>query len=96
MAIGCSVEFIPDSEENKEQLVVEGMITDQNRVNRIRLSRSLPVGKPLVRKPVRGAVVTITDENGNYHDSDRISGGYIFNRFIIIQGTYRGKLFAHY
>jgi hypothetical protein len=63
LVIGCSVEFIPDSEEIKEQLVVEGMITDQNRINRIRLSRSLPVGKPLVRKPVRGAVVTITDEN---------------------------------
>lgn len=62
LVIGCSVEFIPDSEENKEQLVVEGMITDQNRISRIRLSRSLPVGKPLVRKPVRGAVVTITDE----------------------------------
>ncbi len=61
--IGCSVEFIPDSEDNKEQLVVEGMITDQNRINRIRLSRSLPVGKPLVRKPVKGAIVTITDEN---------------------------------
>lgn len=63
VVIECSVEFIPDSEENKEQLVVEGMITDQNRINRIRLSRSLPVGKPLVRKPVKGAVVTITDEN---------------------------------
>jgi hypothetical protein len=64
LAIRCSVEFIPDSNENKEQLVVEGMITDQNRVNRIRLSRSLPVGKPLVRKAVKGAVVTITDEKG--------------------------------
>jgi hypothetical protein len=63
LVIGCSVEFIPDPEENKEQLVVEGMITDQNRINRIRLSGSLPVGKPLVRKPVKGAVVTITDEN---------------------------------
>jgi hypothetical protein len=63
LVIGCSVEFIPDSDENKEQLVVEGMITDQNRINRIRLSGSLPVGKPLVRKPVKGAVVTITDEN---------------------------------
>lgn len=62
--IRCSIEFIPDSDENKEQLVVEGMITDQNRVNRIRLSRSLPVGKPLVRKAVKGAVVTITDEKG--------------------------------
>ncbi len=59
---GCSVEFIPDPEENKEQLVVEGMITDQNRINRIRLWRSLPIGKPLVPKPVSGAVVTITDE----------------------------------
>jgi hypothetical protein len=64
LAIRCSVEFIPDSDENKEQLVVEGMITDQNRVNRIRLSRSLPIGKPLVRKAVKGAVVTITDEKG--------------------------------
>ena len=63
LGIGCSVEFIPDPEENKEQLVVEGMITDQNRINRIRLSGSLPVGKPLVRKPVKGAVVTVTDEN---------------------------------
>ena len=62
LVIGCSVEFIPDPEDNNEQLVVEGMISDQNRINRIRLSRSLPVGKPLVRKPVRGAVVTITDE----------------------------------
>ena len=62
LVIGCSVEFNPDSEENKEQLVVEGMISDQNRINRIRLSRSLAVGKPLVRKPVRGAIVTITDE----------------------------------
>ena len=62
--IGCSVEFIPDPDENKEQLVVEGMITDQNRVNRIRLSRSLPIGKPLVRKAVKGAVITITDEKG--------------------------------
>jgi hypothetical protein len=64
LVIGCSVEFIPDSNENKEQLVVEGMITDQNRVNRIKLSRSLPVGKPLVRKAVKGAVITITDEKG--------------------------------
>jgi len=60
---GCSVEFIPETEDIKDQLVIEGMITDQNRINRIRLSRSLPVGKPILRKPVKGAVVTITDEN---------------------------------
>lgn len=64
LASGCTVQFIPDIDENKELLVVEGMITDQNRVNRIRVSRSMPVGKPLVRKAVKGAVVTVTDENG--------------------------------
>jgi hypothetical protein len=64
LLIGCTIEFIPEFDENKEQLVVEGMITDQNRVNRIKLSRSLPIGKPLIRKAVKGAIVTITDEKG--------------------------------
>jgi hypothetical protein len=66
MAAGCTIQFNPEIDENKEWLVVEGMITDQNRVNTIKLSRSLLLGKPLVRKPVRGAVVTITDENGEF------------------------------
>jgi len=64
MVNGCNIEFNPDSDENKEQLVVEGMITDQNRVNRIKLSKSLPIGKPLAFKAVNGAIVTVTDENG--------------------------------
>ena len=56
--------FFPETDENQDLLVVDGMITDQNRVNRIKLSRSMPVGNPLVSKPVKGATVTITDENG--------------------------------
>jgi hypothetical protein len=64
LLIGCSVEFNPDPGENMEQLVVEGMITDQNRVNKIKLSKSQSVGKPLVRKVVKGAVVSVTDEKG--------------------------------
>lgn len=63
LVIGCTVEFNPGFDENEEFLVVEGMITDQNRVNRIKLSRSLPIGKPLSDKTVKGALVTITDEN---------------------------------
>jgi hypothetical protein len=61
---GCTGQFFPDIDENQERLVVDGMITDQNRVNRIKLSRSMPIGKPLVRKTVKGAVVTITDDKG--------------------------------
>lgn len=64
LAFGCTMQFIPDVEENNEPLVVEGMITDQNCVNRITLSRSIPIGKPLIRKVVKGAVVTIRDDEG--------------------------------
>jgi hypothetical protein len=64
LAVGCTVQFFPDVDENQEQLVVDGMITDQNRVNRIKLSRSMPIGTPLVHKAVKGAVVTIIDEKG--------------------------------
>jgi len=60
----CIIEFIPEVEENKELLVVEGMITDQNRSNVVKLSKSLPLGRPLIRKPVRAAKVTIEDELG--------------------------------
>lgn len=64
LATGCTNQFSPDIGENQQQLVVDGLITDQYRVNRIKLSRSMPIGKPLVRNPVKGAVVTITDEKG--------------------------------
>ncbi len=62
--VGCITEFVPQVEENKELLVVEGMITDQNRTNVVKLSKSLPLGSPLVRKPVRGATVSIVDNRG--------------------------------
>ncbi|MBN2665177.1 MAG: DUF4249 domain-containing protein, partial [Bacteroidales bacterium] len=62
---GCTMEFDPDPEVTGETLVVEGMITDQDRVNRIRLARSQPIGEILNKKvAVTGAVVTITDDDG--------------------------------
>jgi hypothetical protein len=64
LAARCTNQFIPDTNENKDQLVVDGLITDQNRVNRIKLSRSMAIGTPLISSPVKGAEVTITDEKG--------------------------------
>jgi hypothetical protein len=62
---GCTFEFFPDTEKNEELIVIEGMITNQNRVNKIMVSKSTQTGTALTPKPVTGAVVTITDENGN-------------------------------
>jgi len=64
IAEGCTVEFDPGISTNEELLVVEGMITDQNRVNKIKLSLSTRIGKPVGTNKVTGALVTITDENG--------------------------------
>lgn len=62
---GCTMEFVPDSQETGETLVVEGMITDQDRANKIRLSRSQPIGEMLSKRvSVTGAVVTVTDDDG--------------------------------
>ncbi|NLJ44522.1 MAG: DUF4249 domain-containing protein [Bacteroidales bacterium] len=64
LAEGCTIEFDPEIRTDEELLVVEGMITDQNSVNRIKLSLSTRIGKPVGTNKVTGAVVTITDENG--------------------------------
>jgi hypothetical protein len=64
LAFGCTVEFSPDTDKNEELLVVEGMITNQNSVNRIKLSTSTQIGMPITGKAVTGAVVSLIDENG--------------------------------
>ncbi len=65
LASGCITQFIPETDEDEELLVVEGLITDQPEFNTIKLSRSFPLGKKNIAKPVRGSVVTIEDDGGN-------------------------------
>jgi hypothetical protein len=62
---GCITEFIPETEESSNLLVVEGIITDQFRTNKIRISRALPLGRFVNPKPLKGCKVTITDDNNN-------------------------------
>lgn len=66
MAAGCITQFVPETDEKQELLVVEGLITDQHEVNTIKLSKSLPLGKKSESQPVTGSNVTLTDDLGNY------------------------------
>ena len=76
----CITQFVPDTEEVKELLVVEGLITDQNEVNTVKLSKSLPLGKKNVAKPVMGCFVTIQDDRGVTRQLFEISPGtYVTN-----------------
>jgi hypothetical protein len=62
---GCITEYYPDIKEEKELLVVEGLITDQNLASTIKLSLSLPLGERIDATPLSGCSVSISDNLGN-------------------------------
>jgi len=61
----CITQFIPATNESQEFLVVEGLITDQPGPYTIKLSKTLPLGIRSTATPVKGSVVTITDDLGS-------------------------------
>jgi hypothetical protein len=75
---GCVTEFIPRVNEDKELLVVQGLITDQPEPNIIKLSKSMPLGDTIAARPLSGCSVQISDDAGNnYNLSETIAGTYI-------------------
>ncbi len=75
---GCVAKFIPEIEEDKELLVVQGLLTDQLAPDTIKLSRSLPLGQRIDARPVTGSIVTVSDDEGNFHTlPETIAGSYI-------------------
>jgi hypothetical protein len=74
----CIVEFLPEVKEEKELLVVEGLITDQPETDTIKLSKSLPFGERSDARPLSGCIVKISDNLGNiFNLSEYEAGTYI-------------------
>ncbi len=74
----CITQFIPQTDEDNKLLVVEGLITDRPDTNTIKLSRSLPLGARIAAKPVKGCIVTISDDLGNIFSlKETIAGTYV-------------------
>ncbi|MBK7628404.1 MAG: DUF4249 domain-containing protein [Bacteroidales bacterium] len=96
---GCITQFIPETDEDQDLLVVEGLITDQQEVNTIKLSRSLPLGLKNTAKPVKGAIVTIIDDSGiSYTLTEKVTGTYVTDpaKFRGVVGKkYRLKVFLN-
>lgn len=61
----CITQFIPVTDEAKELLVVQGLITNQNETDTIKLSTSLPLGEKSVARPVSGCLVSLSDNLGS-------------------------------
>jgi len=78
---GCITQFIPETDEDQDLIVVEGLITDQPEVYKIKLSRSMPLGKKSILKPLRGCTVYIEDDQGGTHLLNELeaSGTYVTN-----------------
>jgi Domain of unknown function (DUF4249) len=74
----CVVKFIPEINEEKELLVVQGLITDQPEPDTVKLSQSQPFGQVSTAKPMTGCSVNISDDQGNYYSLNEVSpGSYI-------------------
>lgn len=74
----CITQFIPAIDEEKELLVVQGLITDQNEPVTIKLSTSLPLGQKSEAKPLSMCSVTITDDiGGSFFLGETQPGTYV-------------------
>lgn len=60
----CISQFIPQTNESKELLIVEGLITDQPGTNSIILTKSMPLGQKSDANPVSGCSVMVSDDQG--------------------------------
>ncbi len=65
LAGNCITPFTPETEEEKDMLVVKGMITDLYGINTIKLTRSVPLGRKNKESPYQGCTVTISSDAGN-------------------------------
>jgi hypothetical protein len=74
----CIVSFIPETDEDKDMLVVEGLITDQPGPYVIKLSKSQPLGTKESAKPVKGWQVKVLDDIGGiYTFTEKATGTYV-------------------
>jgi hypothetical protein len=89
---GCIVQFIPETNEDQELLVVEGLITDQPEPNIVKLSKSMPLGNRKASRPLKGCTVWITDDLGTeYNLREDMDGTYLTD-----PGSFQGQVGRKY
>lgn len=90
---GCVTPFTPETEETKELLVVEGLITDQPGPYTVKVSKSVPFGKKSEASPLSGCFIKIDDNFGNSYFLTEEKAGVYFTDSSSFRGqqgrTYR-------
>jgi hypothetical protein len=87
----CISQFIPQTTQDQNLLVVEGLITDQPGNNTIKINSSVPLGGKYTAVPVSGCNVSITDDVGNaYYLHETGKGIYVADQ------TFQGVIGRYY
>ncbi len=89
---GCITQFIPETDETQEMIVVEGLVTDEAGVSTIKLSKSMPLGKRANVQPLKGCTVWITDDKGNNDQLHETAPG----KYTTIEGQFKGEVGRKY
>jgi hypothetical protein len=71
----CITQFIPKTSEDKEILVVEGLITDQPALSSVKLSKSFPLGGKSSAMTLSGYIITVSDDLGSIVNFTETSPG---------------------
>lgn len=82
----CITPFIPEITEQKELLVVQGLITDQPETYMVKLSKSDAFGEKTVFNPVTGCSVQISDDQGYNYSLNEISPGTYVTDSTVFKG----------
>jgi hypothetical protein len=85
-ASGCVIQFIPDVDEGKDFLVVEGLITNQNSAYRVRITRASRLGPKNTISPVKGCIVSVTDDLGNISLFKEAKNGFYISDSLAFRG----------
>jgi hypothetical protein len=84
----CITEFIPETGETQELMIVEGLITDQKEINTIKLSRSQSLLSKAKGTPYSGCTVVITDDLGNVTQLAEQPGGI----YVTDSSSFKGEV----
>lgn len=75
----CITKFVPETNEDSNLVVVDGLVTDRHEVYTIKLSKSMALGSSAKVRPLSDCMVTVTDDIGNTYQftESSTSGSYI-------------------
>jgi hypothetical protein len=83
---GCVIQFIPEVDEGRDFLVVEGLVTDQYARYRVKISRASKLGPKNTVSPVKGCIVSVTDDLGKVSLFTEGKNGLYFSDSLTFRG----------